>query len=118
MTEDRPANVERAPSGEGDGASASAPASAAASPLRVVLHSLEEQLDERVHDVRDAKPARQETTAELIHLEEELEAAQDKAKQLVTLRLKLGENGQSMAEQLTEDAQPNGRPDPGHEPAA
>ena len=67
-------------------------ATAPASPLRVVLHSLEEQLDERVEEVADAKPARQESTAELIHLEEELSEAQEKAKQLVTLRLKVNED--------------------------
>ena len=60
-------------------------------PLRLVLHTMEEQLDDRVDAVSDAKPAREETTAELIQLEETLSSAQDKAKKLVTLRLKLGE---------------------------
>jgi len=52
---------------------------------------MEEQLDVRVDAVSDAKPAASETTAELIQLEETLSSAQDKAKQLVTLRLKLHE---------------------------
>ena len=52
---------------------------------------MEEQLDDRVDAVSDAKPAADETTAGLIKLEETLSSAQDKAKQLVTLRLKLGE---------------------------
>jgi len=52
---------------------------------------MEEQLDDRVDAVSDAKPSADETTAELIKLEETLSSAQDKAKQLVTLRLKLGE---------------------------
>ena len=63
-------------------------------PLRLVLHTMEEQLDDRVGAVSDARPARDESTAELIRLEETLSSAQDKAKQLVTLRLKLsGEQG-------------------------
>jgi hypothetical protein len=50
---------------------------------------MEEQLDDRVGKVSDAPPAATETTAGLIKLEETLSSAQDKAKQLVTLRLKL-----------------------------
>ncbi len=67
-------------------------------PLRLVLHTMEAQLDDRVNAVGDAKPSRDESTAELIRLEETLSSAQDKAKQLVTLRLKLGEE-ESAAEQ-------------------
>ena len=52
---------------------------------------MEEALDDRVSAVSDAKPSADETTAGLIKLEETLSSAQDKAKQLVTLRLKLGE---------------------------
>ena len=63
----------------------------AGDPLRLVLHTMEEQLDDRVDEVSDAKPAREESTEELIRLEETLSSAQDKAKQLVTLRLKLGD---------------------------
>src|SRR5687768_10473265 len=50
---------------------------------------MEEQLDDRVDEVSESKPSRDETTQELIHLEETLSSAQDKAKKLVTLRLKL-----------------------------
>ena len=60
-------------------------------PLRLVLHHMEEQLDDRVDALNDAGPSSQETTADLIHLEETLSSAQDKAKKLVTLRLKLDE---------------------------
>ena len=59
---------------------------------------MEEQLDDRVGEVSDAKPSRDETTQELIHLEETLSSAQDKAKKLVTLRLKL-EDEEAAAEQ-------------------
>ena len=62
------------------------------SPLRLVLHSTEEQLDQRVGAVADSPPSRGESTADLIKLEERLSSAQDKAKQLVTLRLKLAED--------------------------
>lgn len=58
-------------------------------PLRLVLRSTEEQLDDRVEMVSDAKPAHQESTSELIQLEETLSSAQEKAKQLVTLRRKI-----------------------------
>ena len=58
-------------------------------PLRLVLHHMEEQLDDRVEAVGEAKPSSEESTAELIKLEETLSSAQDKAKKLVTLRLKL-----------------------------
>ena len=58
-------------------------------PLRLVVQHMEEQLDDRVEAVGDSKPSREETTQELIHLEETLSSAQDKAKKLVTLRLKL-----------------------------
>ena len=62
-----------------------------ADPLRLVLHTMEEQLDDRVDEVGDAGPSHDESTAGLIRLEETLSSAQDKAKQLVTLRLKLDE---------------------------
>ena len=101
MPQERPADDER-PAGEqqqgGEQPTAEQPADAtstgakSAEPLRVVLHSLEEQVDRRVDKVAAAKPAREESTSELIKLEEELESAQDKAKQLVTLRLKLGDS--------------------------
>lgn len=61
-------------------------------PLKLMLHSTEEQLDKRVDDVADSPPSRGESTSELIKLEEKLSSAQDKAKQLVTLRLKLAED--------------------------
>jgi hypothetical protein len=60
-------------------------------PLRLVLHHMEEQLDDRVDALNDAGPSSEETTADLIQLEETLSSAQDKAKKLVTLRLKLDE---------------------------
>ena len=62
------------------------------SPLKLVLHSTEEQLDQRVDAVSSSPPSRGESTADLIRLEEKLSSAQDKAKQLVTLRLKLAED--------------------------
>ena len=52
---------------------------------------MEEQLDDRVDAVTDRGPSHDESTSELIRLEETLSSAQDKAKQLVTLRLKLDE---------------------------
>jgi septal ring factor EnvC (AmiA/AmiB activator) len=58
-------------------------------PLRLVVQHMEEQLDDRVDEVSESKPSRDETTQELIQLEETLSSAQDKAKKLVTLRLKL-----------------------------
>ena len=60
-------------------------------PLRVALHHIEEQLDDRVDSLNEAGPSSEESTADLIHLEETLSSAQDKAKKLVTLRLKLDE---------------------------
>ena len=60
-------------------------------PLRLVLHTMEEQLDRRVGAVSSARPSHEESTSGLIQLEETLSSAQDKAKQLVTLRLKLDE---------------------------
>ena len=73
---------------------------------------MEEQLDDRVGEVADAKPARDESTQELIRLEETLSSAQDKAKQLVTLRLKLGdEEGTSSADgaaAFPETSEPDG----------
>jgi hypothetical protein len=62
------------------------------SPLKLVLHSTEEQLDQRVDAFADSPPSRGESTADLIKLEEKLSSAQDKAKQLVTLRLKVAED--------------------------
>lgn len=62
-----------------------------ADPLRLVLQTMEEQLDDRVGAVSSARPSHEESTSELIRLEETLSSAQDKAKQLVTLRLKLDE---------------------------
>lgn len=62
------------------------------SPLKLVLHSTEEQLDRRVEALTDSPPSRGESTADLIKLEERLSSAQDKAKQVVTLRLKLDED--------------------------
>lgn len=61
----------------------------ASDPLRLVLRSTEEQLDDRVGTVSNAKPAHEESTSELIALEETLSSAQQKAKQLVTLRRKI-----------------------------
>ena len=65
------------------------PAESTSDPLRLVLHTMEEQLDDRVGAVSNTGPAREESTSDLIRLEETLSSAQDKAKQLVTLRLKL-----------------------------
>jgi hypothetical protein len=59
--------------------------------LRVALQHIEEQLDDRVDALNNAGPSSEESTADLIHLEETLSSAQDKAKKLVTLRLKLDE---------------------------
>jgi len=58
---------------------------------------MEGQLDDRVNAVGDAKPSRDESAAELIRLEETLSSAQDKAKQLVTLRLELEEESSTAA---------------------
>lgn len=80
-------------------------------PLRLVLHTMEEQLDDRVSAVSDAGPSREESTAELIRLEETLSSAQDKAKQLVTLRLKLEEDAAAGAD----SAAAAGRPSAGDE---
>ena len=66
-------------------------------PLRLVVQHLEEQLDERVDAVSDSGPSHEETTGELIHLEETLSSAQDKAKKLVTLRLKLKDEEEAAA---------------------
>lgn len=66
-------------------------------PLRLVLHHMEEQLDHRVGALSDAKPSSEESTADLIQLEETLSSAQDKAKKLVTLRLKLDEEAAAAA---------------------
>ena len=52
---------------------------------------MEEQLDDRVDALNTAGPSSEESTADLIQLEETLSSAQDKAKKLVTLRLKLDE---------------------------
>jgi hypothetical protein len=81
-----------------------------ADPLRLVLHTMEEQLDDRVDAVSDRGPSRDESTSDLIRLEETLSSAQDKAKQLVTLRLKLDEEATDAA---TEGAAPgaDARPD-------
>ena len=56
---------------------------------------MEEQLDDRVDALSEAGPSSGESTADLIHLEETLSSAQDKAKKLVTLRLKLDEEAAS-----------------------
>ena len=66
-------------------------------PLRLVVQHMEEQLDDRVDEVSESKPSRDETTQELIHLEETLSSAQDKAKKLVTLRLKLEDEEATVA---------------------
>ena len=60
--------------------------------LKLALHSTEEQLEQRVDAVAESPPSREESTADLIKLEEQLSSAQDKAKQMVTLRLKLSED--------------------------
>ena len=78
-------------------------------PLRLVLQSMEAQLDDRVDEVSEAKPARDESTEELIRLEETLSSAQDKAKQLVTLRLKLGD-------EESPDGNPDRKPGPSAAP--
>jgi hypothetical protein len=62
---------------------------------------MEEQLDDRVSKVGESGPAREESTEGLIHLEETLSSAQDKAKKLVTLRLKLDE--EAAADSATTD---------------
>lgn len=71
-------------------------------PLRLVIRSTEEQLDDRVETVSDAKPSHEESTSELIQLEETLSSAQQKAKQLVTLRRKI--------ESEEEDVETSGSP--------
>jgi len=81
-------------------------------PLRLVVQHMEQQLDDRVEEVSDAKPSREETTQELIQLEETLSSAQDKAKKLVTLRLKLED------EEATDGAEPSAPSVAGGEPSA
>ena len=58
---------------------------------------MEEQLDDRVDALGGGKPSSQESTADLIQLEEALSSAQDKAKKLVTLRLKLDDEAATAA---------------------
>ena len=65
---------------------------------------MEEQLDDRVDAVSDAGPSHEESTSDLIKLEETLSSAQDKAKQLVTLRLKLDEEESQSAQPEAETA--------------
>lgn len=85
-------------------------------PLRLVLRSTEEQLDDRVETVSDAKPSHEESTSELIQLEETLSSAQQKAKQLVTLRRKI-ESEEAGTE--VSESPPGDRPvDPAAEAAA
>ena len=79
-------------------------------PLRLVVQHMEQQLDDRVEEVSDAKPSREETTQELIQLEETLSSAQDKAKKLVTLRLKLED------EEATDGAEPSAPSEPAAPP--
>ena len=87
---------------------------------------MEEQLDDRVDALNDAGPSSGESTADLIHLEETLSSAQDKAKKLVKLRLKLDEEAASAAsadadrEELSPDRVPTAPPAavPPLEPAA
>jgi hypothetical protein len=83
---------------------------------------MEEQLDTRVEAVSDAKPASEESTSDLIQLEETLSSAQDKAKKIVTLRLKLDEEAAASGEgsSSTEDAEMTGpvAPDESEAPAA
>ena len=90
-------------------------------PLRLALHHVEEQLDDRVEAVGEAKPASEESTSELIKLEETLSSAQDKAKKLVTLRLKLREE-EGAADGTDADADnrlpPDGVTSAGEPPAA
>ena len=92
-----------------------------ADPLRLVLHTMEEQLDDRVDAVGKAGPSHDESTSELIKLEETLSSAQDKAKQLVTLRLKLDEEESESArsDASTDDPPPPaGSKAPGDAPAS
>ena len=73
---------------------------------------MEEQLDDRVDAVGESKPAAEESTAELIKLEETLSSAQDKAKKLVTLRLKLGDEAKSDESPGAGESAPDRAPDP------
>ena len=85
-----------------------------ADPLKLVLHHMEEQLDDRVDALNAAGPSSGESTADLIHLEETLSSAQDKEKKLVTLRLKLDEEAATAADAA---AEPGSSPrDTGPEP--
>ena len=89
-------------------------------PLRMVLRSTEEQLDDRVETVSDAKPSHEESTSELIQLEETLSSAQQKAKQLVTLRRKIEseEAGAEASESPADDAPVDPAPDADADPPA
>ena len=82
---------------------------------------MEEQLDDRVDKLNDAGPSSGESTADLIQLEETLSSAQDKAKQLVTLRLKLGEEEEAAGaaaarRSASEEPARAESPDPSREP--
>lgn len=89
-------------------------------PLRLVLRSTEEQLDDRVEAVSDARPSHEESTSELIQLEENLSSAQQKAKQLVTLRRKIEseEAGADTSGTAAADAPVDPAPDAAAEPPA
>lgn len=80
-------------------------------PLRLVRQHMEEQLDDRVDALSEAGPSSEGTTEELIHLEETLASAQDKAKKLVTLRLKLDEEA-AEDDRRNPDPAPSGPPAP------
>lgn len=59
--------------------------------LRPMLHEAHERLEEALDEACDAKPAKDETTGEMIRLEETLSVAAEAAKRAVSIRRRLRE---------------------------
>ena len=59
--------------------------------LRPMLHEAHERLEEALDEACDAKPAKDETTGEMIRLEETLSVAAEAATRAVSIRRRLRE---------------------------
>lgn len=66
-------------------------------PLRPQLDRLEGHLQESIEEVCESPPVTQVNTGELIKIEETLAIAAQSAKEAVSIRRKLGEDGRRVA---------------------
>jgi hypothetical protein len=74
-------------------------------PLHPMLHEAHETLEDALDEACASKPAEQETTGEMIRLEENLSVAAEAAKRAVSIRRRMRDEEERATEPVTSEEQ-------------